>query len=126
MGLQAAGRFPSSPLGHTKCPCHRFYELTGHYPDHITVVSYTLKQNRFSTLHRGALRFPPDRFKFVGTQVSKGGPKASIREAPASAQLGQCLSAAPDCPCGQSHMDAYLNACLPPRMPAGATGSQGG
>ena len=51
-------------------PCDRFYELTGHYPDHITVVSYTLKQNRFSTLHRGALRFPIERFKFVGTPVS--------------------------------------------------------
>ena len=48
----------------------RFYELTGHYPDQLTVVSYTLKQNRFSTLHRGALRFPQERFTFLGTPVS--------------------------------------------------------
>ena len=47
----------------------RFYELTGHYPSSITVVSYTLKRDRFFTLHREALRFPADRFSFIGTPV---------------------------------------------------------
>jgi hypothetical protein len=25
----------------------RFYELAGHYPEHVTVVSYNLKKDRF-------------------------------------------------------------------------------
>ncbi|GLI62625.1 hypothetical protein VaNZ11_005289 [Volvox africanus] len=47
----------------------RFYELTGHYPDTITVVSYTLKEARFRTLHRQAVRWPAEYFRFVGTPV---------------------------------------------------------
>jgi hypothetical protein len=47
----------------------RFYEVTGRYPQHVTVVSYTLKQRRFRDLHRAALRFPASRFEFVGTPV---------------------------------------------------------
>lgn len=47
----------------------RFYEVTGHYPERVTVVSYTLKQRRFMDLHRAALRFPATRFEFVGTPV---------------------------------------------------------
>jgi hypothetical protein len=47
----------------------RFYEVTGHYPRHVTVVSYTLKQRRFEEVHRAALRFPPSRFSFVGTPI---------------------------------------------------------
>eukprot|EP00798_Chlamydomonas_sp_ICE-L_P021624 gene21624-28627_t len=45
----------------------RFYELAGHYPDDVTVVSYTLKKSRFLTLHREALRFPYEHFHFIGT-----------------------------------------------------------
>lgn len=33
----------------------RFYELTGRYPEMITVVSYDFKEARFSDVHRAAL-----------------------------------------------------------------------
>lgn len=45
----------------------RFYELTGHYPDDLLVIGYDFKHERFSELHRAALRWPDQRFKFVGT-----------------------------------------------------------
>mmetsp|Transcript_10210 Transcript_10210/g.24535 ORF Transcript_10210/g.24535 Transcript_10210/m.24535 type:complete len:437 (+) Transcript_10210:12-1322(+) len=44
----------------------RFREVTGDYPQTITVVSFTFKQRRFETLHAHALRWPPDRFSYVG------------------------------------------------------------
>ncbi|PNW87273.1 hypothetical protein CHLRE_02g116000v5 [Chlamydomonas reinhardtii] len=47
----------------------RFYELAGHYPETITVISYTLKEARFRTLHREAVRWPAEYFRFVGTPV---------------------------------------------------------
>lgn len=43
----------------------RFRECTGRYPERVTVVSWTFKEERFS-LHREALRFPESRFTFHG------------------------------------------------------------
>ena len=45
----------------------RFNELTSDYPETMTVVSYAFKEKRFSGLHRGALRYPEQRFRFVGS-----------------------------------------------------------
>ena len=45
----------------------RFYELTGHYPDHLLVIGYDFKHERFADLHRAALRWPDQRFTFIGT-----------------------------------------------------------
>ncbi|EFJ08352.1 hypothetical protein SELMODRAFT_131690 [Selaginella moellendorffii] len=45
----------------------RFRELTGQYPQNITVVSYHFKQHRFVALHRSALKFPRERFAYLGT-----------------------------------------------------------
>jgi hypothetical protein len=45
----------------------RFYELTGHYPASVVVVSYEFKRERFTELHRAALRWPVHRFDYVGT-----------------------------------------------------------
>ncbi|KAI3430725.1 hypothetical protein D9Q98_005311 [Chlorella vulgaris] len=45
----------------------RFYELSGRYPDFITVVGYDFKQRRFSNLHRAALRLPEEGFRYEGT-----------------------------------------------------------
>uniref|UniRef100_A0A7S0S546 DUF218 domain-containing protein n=1 Tax=Chlamydomonas leiostraca TaxID=1034604 RepID=A0A7S0S546_9CHLO len=59
----------------------RFYELTGHYPEHITVVSYTLKRDRFTSLHRAALRWPVANFDFVGTPVPPAAQGAQEGEA---------------------------------------------
>jgi len=41
----------------------RFYEITGRYPDNITVISYALKRRRFRDLHRAAVSFPEARFR---------------------------------------------------------------
>lgn len=45
----------------------RFEELTGHPPDHVTVVGYEFKRQRFETIHRESLRWPKERLKYVGT-----------------------------------------------------------
>jgi hypothetical protein len=44
----------------------RFREVTGRYPDRVSVVSFTFKRLRFETLHASALRWPVDRFDYVG------------------------------------------------------------
>ncbi|KZT72146.1 hypothetical protein DAEQUDRAFT_749578 [Daedalea quercina L-15889] len=44
----------------------RFHEYTGRYPSHITVVGYEFKRQRFTELHRAALRWPPGRFHYIG------------------------------------------------------------
>ncbi|KAJ6801334.1 uncharacterized protein M6B38_178015 [Iris pallida] len=50
----------------------RFRELTGTYPQNITVVSYDFKEERFSHLHRSAIGFPEERFFFFGTPAPPG------------------------------------------------------
>lgn len=45
----------------------RFYELTGHFPDDLLVIGYEFKHERFADLHRAALKWPDQRFSFVGT-----------------------------------------------------------
>lgn len=44
----------------------RFREVTGDYPQKITVVSFTFKQRRFETLHAPALRWPAPKFSYIG------------------------------------------------------------
>ncbi|CAG8521274.1 2067_t:CDS:2 [Acaulospora morrowiae] len=44
----------------------RFREFTGHYPRNITVVGFKFKKRRFIELHRAALKFPIERFNYVG------------------------------------------------------------
>ena len=44
----------------------RFKEVTGAYPDKITVVSYSFKQKRFETMHIPAIGFPLHKFRFIG------------------------------------------------------------
>lgn len=43
----------------------RFFECTDRYPERVAVVSWAFKQERFDH-HRAALRFPRDRFQFIG------------------------------------------------------------
>lgn len=43
----------------------RFQEMTGRYPDRVTVVSWAFKQPRFD-FHRAAIRFPAARFHYEG------------------------------------------------------------
>ncbi|PFH52063.1 hypothetical protein AMATHDRAFT_74551 [Amanita thiersii Skay4041] len=44
----------------------RFYEYTGHFPDGITLIGYEFKRQRFEELHRAAIRWPIDRFHYIG------------------------------------------------------------
>lgn len=44
----------------------RFHEVTGNYPDRITVVGFEFKRRRFNELHRRALVYPKIRFNYVG------------------------------------------------------------
>ncbi|KAI0737622.1 hypothetical protein C8Q80DRAFT_1114973 [Daedaleopsis nitida] len=44
----------------------RFHEYTGRWPTRITVVGYEMKRRRFTELHRAALRWPAERFEYVG------------------------------------------------------------
>ncbi|KAK0486064.1 hypothetical protein IW261DRAFT_1559494 [Armillaria novae-zelandiae] len=44
----------------------RFHEYSGRYPDHITVVGYEMKRARFTDLHRAALRWPKEKFHYIG------------------------------------------------------------
>jgi hypothetical protein len=48
----------------------RYHEVTGRYPEKITVVSFTFKERRFATLHAAALQWPSDRFVYVGVDPS--------------------------------------------------------
>ena len=47
----------------------RFHEYTGRWPSRITVVGYEMKRRRFTDLHRAALRWPADRFEYVGVDA---------------------------------------------------------
>ncbi|KAK8951354.1 hypothetical protein KSP39_PZI004541 [Platanthera zijinensis] len=56
----------------------RFRELTGSYPQNISVVSYDFKKERFSVLHRSAVRFPEERFLFFGTPATPSSKDAAM------------------------------------------------
>lgn len=57
----------------------RFRELTGRYPQNITVVSYDFKEERFAQLHRTALGFPEGRFFFSGTPATPSAREAALK-----------------------------------------------
>jgi len=44
----------------------RYHEFTGKYPKFITLISYPYKHYRFFNLHREAIKYPEDKFQFVG------------------------------------------------------------
>ena len=50
----------------------RFHEFTGHFPSAITIVGYDFKKPRFTDLHREALRWPIDKFNYVGVDPKDG------------------------------------------------------
>jgi len=67
----------------------RFREVTGSYPEKITVVSFTFKQRRFETLHAPALQFPSSRFSYIGVD-----PPASTGFDLAGSKQGELQNAA--------------------------------
>lgn len=44
----------------------RFYEVTGRYPDKISVVGFLFKQERYSDIHCKAIKFPKSKFTYHG------------------------------------------------------------
>lgn len=48
----------------------RFHEFTGKYPSKITIVGYEFKRARFTELHRAALRWPSNKFHYIGVDPS--------------------------------------------------------
>ncbi|KAF8047417.1 hypothetical protein N665_3047s0005 [Sinapis alba] len=57
----------------------RFRELTGSYPQNITVVSYDFKEERFAHLHRSAMGFPESRFFYLGTPASLSSKEGALK-----------------------------------------------
>ncbi|KAF8629204.1 hypothetical protein AX17_005789 [Amanita inopinata Kibby_2008] len=53
----------------------RFYEYTGHFPENITVIGYEFKRKRFVDLHRAAIRWPLNRFNYIGVDVEENDTK---------------------------------------------------
>lgn len=58
----------------------RFHEYTGRWPTRITVVGYAMKQRRFAELHRRALRWPAERFEYVGIDPDGDANSESARQ----------------------------------------------
>ncbi|RNF10113.1 hypothetical protein TraAM80_01862 [Trypanosoma rangeli] len=52
----------------------RFYEITGHFPDSIIVVGWKHKRDRFVNYHREALRYPIEKFFYVGLDFDDAAP----------------------------------------------------
>ena len=48
-----------------------FIAHTGHPPCHVTLVSHAFKEKRFVEMHCPAIRWPLDRFTFVGVGMDK-------------------------------------------------------
>lgn len=44
----------------------KFYEATGSWPEHVTIISNEFKRARFLELHCKALSWPADRVTFLG------------------------------------------------------------
>lgn len=44
----------------------RFKEVTGRWPEKVTVVGFEMKRARFENLHRAAIKYPAERFQYIG------------------------------------------------------------
>jgi len=57
----------------------RFREYTGHFPIQITVVGYDFKRPRFEELHRSALRWPKNKFNYIGVDPEHADEDSSLK-----------------------------------------------
>ena len=55
----------------------RFKEVTGSYPQRISVVGFDFKEERFTRLHRAAIGFPATNFSYVGISSRQESPQFS-------------------------------------------------
>lgn len=44
----------------------RRLRFSGHYPERITVIGYGMKRARYQDVHRMAIRWPEDKFDYIG------------------------------------------------------------
>ncbi|KAL0097316.1 hypothetical protein J3Q64DRAFT_1693730 [Phycomyces blakesleeanus] len=44
----------------------RFSEITGQYPSRVTVIGFEFKRKRFLDIHRASVRYPIERFEYIG------------------------------------------------------------
>ena len=65
----------------------RFREFTGAWPRRITVAGWGFKAARFADLHRAAIRFPADRFRYVSVNDPADLDAAARHEAANRAQF---------------------------------------
>ena len=60
----------------------RFKEVTGHYPSRIVVVGWEYKRRRFEDLHRVALRWPKQRFRYIGVDIVDAAKQLGVLSVP--------------------------------------------
>lgn len=65
MARVALEEFARDSFHNLEFSLYRYYQLTGAYPQRITVVGWQFKAARFA-LHRAALTIPEERFTYVG------------------------------------------------------------
>ena len=58
----------------------RFHELTQRYPQHITVVGFSFKRDRFVQLHAAAIHYPQSQFSYVGLDPAAHHNQSELRE----------------------------------------------
>lgn len=69
-----------------ECSLHRFYQLLGRYPTHITVVGWQFKAERFH-FHAETLGIPSECFTYIGCNNPSDLTGAELGEARALAQF---------------------------------------
>lgn len=61
----------------------RFEQVTGHAPEKITIVGFEFKRKRFDLLHRMAIKWPVDKFDYIGIDAPQDAPVSAAQEAAA-------------------------------------------
>lgn len=76
----------------------RFRQFTGVYPQNITIVSYSFKEERFVHQHAPALQIPHEMIMFIGTPAldREGAEKVLLNTTPTEWNI-PCISARPPC-----------------------------
>ncbi|WP_031500771.1 hypothetical protein [Bryobacter aggregatus] len=64
----------------------RYREVRGQDPEHVTLVSWAFKQQRFENLHRQAIGWPRERFRYIGPNDPEDLSQAQRAEEKARAQ----------------------------------------
>ena len=99
----------------------RFHEYTGRWPTRITVVGYEMKRRRFTELHRAALRWPVDRFEYVGIDAEGDKDAAQQGEVCIASHTPECSPAFANSDCSASHSSCRTDTCRTPRTRTAAT-----